>query len=300
MGRLIKNEIYDYNRRKESLASLQTIYPEAKIGSIGKSVLGREIPYIKIGNGKKQVLYVGGFHGSEHITSVILLKFAEDLCLSLAGGLPLEDINLKKGLMGRSLVIIPCINPDGCEIAINGPKSAMHFSSLVTKLSRGDYIHWNANARGVDINHNFDADWETVHRLERQAGIFGPSPSKYGGTKPFSEPESSALAVYCTKNSVNYVLAFHSQGEVIYWNFGGKAPAYSQKMAAVMAATSGYALDVPIGTAVGGGFKDWFIDKFCRPGFTIELGLGKNPLPPEHADKIYIKAKETLTVSAIM
>ena len=49
-----------------------------------------------------------------------------------------------------------------------------------------------------------------------------------------------------------------------------------------------------------GGFKDWFIDKFRRPGFTVEIGIGKNPLPPERADSIYRQIKEMLSLYIIM
>ena len=67
-----------------------------------------------------------------------------------------------------------------------------------------------------------------------------------------------------------------------------------------MATSSGYALDVPDGVADGGGFKDWFITEFNRPGFTIELGLGENPLPIEEATKIYNQIREMLVLITIM
>ena len=71
-------------------------------------------------------------------------------------------------------------------------------------------------------------------------------------------------------------------------------------MAQILAATSGYALDVPQGTAIGGGFKDWFVSRFNKPGFTLEMGRGSNPLPVEKALEIYLKAREMLTVCAIL
>ena len=95
-------------------------------------------------------------------------------------------------------------------------------------------------------------------------------------------------------------MALHSQGEVIYWDYGTKTPAKSRKMAEILATSSGYALDVPISIATGGGFKDWFIDKFRRPGFTVEVGVGKNPLPPETAEGIYRQIKEMLSLYIIM
>lgn len=57
---------------------------------------------------------------------------------------------------------------------------------------------------------------------------------------------------------------------------------------------------MPTGIADGGGFKDWFISEFCRPGFTIELGLGKNPLPAADAAKINEQVKEMLMLFIMM
>jgi g-D-glutamyl-meso-diaminopimelate peptidase len=73
-----------------------------------------------------------------------------------------------------------------------------------------------------------------------------------------------------------------------------------KKMAEIFAASSGYALDVPTGLAVGGGFKDWFIDKFHRPGFTVEIGKGKNPLPAEDGEEIYQQIKEMMMLGLLM
>ena len=67
-----------------------------------------------------------------------------------------------------------------------------------------------------------------------------------------------------------------------------------------MASSAEYALDVPTDLALGGGFKDWFIDCFDRPGFTAELGLGVNPLPIKQSREIYIRVREMLTLFSIM
>ena len=71
-------------------------------------------------------------------------------------------------------------------------------------------------------------------------------------------------------------------------------------MAEIMATSSGYKLDYPVGLAVGGGFKDWFIKTFNRPAFTVEVGLGKNPLPNESVQDIYERIKEMLILSVAM
>jgi g-D-glutamyl-meso-diaminopimelate peptidase len=84
------------------------------------------------------------------------------------------------------------------------------------------------------------------------------------------------------------VLAFHTQGEVIYWGFQGLEPPESAILAAHFAAVSGYeAIRFVDSTA---GYKDWFIQDWRRPGFTIELGSGINPLPLSQLPDIYDKS----------
>ena len=99
---------------------------------------------------------------------------------------------------------------------------------------------------------------------------------------------------------MRHVIALHTQGEVIYWSYGDKQPARSAKMAEIMAAESGYALEVPTGLASMGGFKDWFICRFRRPGFTIEVGKGINPLPISQFYEIYEKIEPMLMESLFL
>lgn len=266
---------------------------------IGKSVMGKDIPALRIGRAGEYVLFAGGFHGSEHITSSLLLKFCEELCFALDEDGVIEGLNVRKAMYGRGLIVIPCVNPDGCEISRFGAP-ATGGSRFLRKISGGDFARFNANARGVDINHNFNADWETLHEKERQSGISGPSRSRFGGFSPESEPETVALCRFCRSIPLRHALAFHSQGEVIYAPPAPNPPKRSDRMAEIMAASSGYALEQPEGLAVGGGFKDWFIKEFDRPAFTVEVGHGENPLPLEDYAKIYSRIRELLMLSAIM
>ena len=71
-------------------------------------------------------------------------------------------------------------------------------------------------------------------------------------------------------------------------------------MASVMSASSGYAMEDPEGLASNGGFKDWFIHELKRPAFTVEMGMGVNPLPISDFDAVYEKTEEMLLLSALM
>jgi g-D-glutamyl-meso-diaminopimelate peptidase len=195
---------------------------------------------------------------------------------------------------------VPLVNPDGCEIALKGEIGAGQQSGFARRISGGDFASWNANARGVDINHNFDAGWETLQKMEREAGIWGPSIRRYGGPCPASEPETRALTALCRNRDILTVLAFHSQGEEIYWSYGKNTPLRSKKLARIFAASSGYAVEEPMGLASHGGFKDWFIQEFCRPGFTIEIGRGKNPLDPALLEEVYARIEEMMMLACAM
>ena len=83
------------------------------------------------------------------------------------------------------------------------------------------------------------------------------------------------------------VLAYHSQGQVIYWQFDNIEVPGARELAEEFARVSGYALeDTPYESSFAG-YKDWFIKTFRRPGFTIEVGTGESPLPLSQFDEIY-------------
>ena len=83
------------------------------------------------------------------------------------------------------------------------------------------------------------------------------------------------------------VLAYHSQGEEIYWKFKDIEIPGAEELGQEFARLSGYTLsNVPYASGFAG-YKDWFIQYFRRPGFTIEVGKGDNPLPLSQFDEIY-------------
>ncbi len=300
MSQIINSIDYDYANVKQNIRLLLEKYPSLRYSVIGRSCVGRDIPMLKIGRAKEYALFTAAFHGSERITCNLLLRFTEELCEALESDLEFSGLNARRAMTGRGLIIVPLVNPDGCEIALHGPAGSGYLEGAVRSISGGKYEKWNANARGVDINHNFPAGWKELKKMELEKGITGPAMTRFGGYSPESEPETIALTELCRSHRIRHVVAFHSQGEVIYWSYGEKEPPRARKMAQIMATSSGYALDFPMGLAVGGGFKDWFIEEFNRPGFTVEIGSGVNPLPAGDLDIIYPRIREMLILSAIM
>lgn len=136
--------------------------------------------------------------------------------------------------------------------------------------------------------------------LEIKNGINAPAPTRFGGKFPESEPESRAMARLCRNNDFIRAFAFHSQGEEIYWSFGEYMPENARLQGELLAELSGYTMSEPDGLAVGGGFKDWFVETFNSPAFTIEIGNGKNPLPISDLEGIYERLKQMLLISIVM
>ncbi len=290
----------DYEEMQEHIRNLSRDFPFLRVTSLGTSVMHREIPALWLGEGKEYVLYLGGVHGAERLTSYLLLSFMEALCRSRRDGSLLAGVDPAAAMTGRGLVVVPLLNPDGFEISLKGIRGCGNLAGEILSFAGTDLRRYQANAHGVDLNHNFDAGWQALHALERKAGILGPSATRYGGPAPESEPETVAITRLCRAVRLSHALAFHSQGQVIYWDYGDKTPQRSKRMAELLAQHSGYALDTPTGLAVGGGFKDWFISAFHRPAFTVEIGKGENPLPDSDLPSIYQKLEEMLTIALFL
>ena len=237
----------------------------------------------------------------EWLTSLLVLNFTESISEAIYKDGLINGIKIGNFLSRHGLIVVPCVNPDGVEISLNGAQNACSYENLVDRIMNyGSTVPWQANARGVDLNHNFNANWYELHQLEEKNGIIGPAPTRYGGPAPASEPETRALVDFCERFSFRHVIAFHSQGEEIYWQYGTKTPQKAERMALKIAELSGYKLSAPEGLAVGGGFKDWFIEEFAKPGFTVEIGKGKNPLPLSDIVEIYDKLESMMIYCSIV
>ena len=300
MSYIVKPVTFDYNTNKEIIEELILEYPFLSAELCGRTALGRGIFSLNIGNQDNSVIYAGGFHGCEWITSLALFLFAERLCHSIKHNKLLCGVDMTRALSQLGVTIIPCINTDGVEIAVHGEKSAGTLSGFVASLGCEDYSKWNANALGVDINHNFNAGWKELRQLEEEKGIHGPAPRQFGGAYPESEAETKALTRLCRIRQFRQCMALHSQGEELYWQYGDYSPPQASMMAKILADSCSYTLVTNAGLASHGGFKDWFISELRKPGFTMEIGKGENPLPISELYKIYSRIEEALVLFALM
>ncbi|TFB24023.1 LysM peptidoglycan-binding domain-containing protein [Filobacillus milosensis] len=283
------NELYTFDRFEEDLFKLVTTYPYITLKEIGQSVMNKPIYEVVIGNGDKHVHVNGSFHANESITTSVIMRFLHDYLLSLSANQPIRGVDMKQFFNEITLSLVPMVNPDGVDLLNKGLPENEYYRELVVDINKGrtNFNNWKANIRGVDLNNQYPANWEIEKNRKRQQ----PSPRDYPGRAPLTEPEAIAMAELVGREDFDRVLALHTQGKVIYWGYEGLEPENAQKIVNEYSRVSGY---TPIRYVDShAGFKDWFIQDYRKPGYTVELGRGTNPLPFSHFNKIY---EETLGI----
>ncbi len=288
---------FDHQALLDLLDSPALSHPTLRIQSLGTSVLGRTLPCIAIGQGRREVLYVGAHHGMEGITSALLCRFLLDLCRLSSAGVRIGRVPAPLFWETHTLYILPMLNPDGVDYHLRGPDPSHPLYPRLLEMNGGntDFSAWQANARGVDLNHNYDAGFSVYKRMELSSGILGGAPSKFSGEAPESEPETALLCDWIRfHSSLLGVMTLHTQGREIYYRSGGITPPGAPIVARRLSSLTGYTLADPEGSAAYGGLTDWCIQKKGLPAFTLECGRGTNPLPPESLDSLYFELREAL------
>lgn len=294
---------YTYEIMERQIRGLKARYPFLEVGTIGKSVMGKNLYYIRLGRGPNQVSYNASHHANEWITTTLLMKFIENFAKAYSVGGSIRGYNTTEIWNRSSIYIIPMVNPDGVDLVNYWPnytnptyRQAAQLNNTGLPLPRV----WKANIRGVDLNTNYPADWEKEHQLEIEQGITGPAPRDYGGPAPLSEPETAAMVNFTNQHNFRLVIAYHTQGQVIYYGYQNLEPPESLRIAQLFARASGYAISGNPAEAAYAGYKDWFIQDYRRPGFTIELGSGVNPLPLSQFPTIYQNNEEILLLAPLV
>ncbi|WP_338470246.1 M14 family metallopeptidase [Niallia sp. XMNu-256] len=277
-----RNINYDYAQLVRDIQTLKRQFPFIRIRSIGKSVLDKDLFEIRLGKGTKKVHINASFHANEWITTPILMAHLNTFLLSLTNNQPIRGLVTMPLYQSVDLSIVPMVNPDGADLVLNGPPESIREEVLEINNGSTDFSGWKANIRGVDLNNQFPANWEIEKERKEPKS---PAPRDYPGDAPLTEPETVAMADLAQKHDFDRLLAYHTQGEEFYWGYEGLEPPESREIAAEFQRVSGYRAIQYVDSHAG--YKDWFIQEFRKPGFTLELGSGVNPLPISQFDKIY-------------
>ena len=286
------------------------------INVIGKSLDNREIHEVILGEGnsEKHVLIHAGIHGREYLTSLLVMKQIEYYLNNYENG---EYCGIKYKDLFNSIAfhLIPMVNPDGItisQIGIKGIRSEelkdsiyeCYYNDLNSRYTSDRFKNylkkWKANARGVDLNRNFDAAWNEIKQSKKC------SFQNYKGKFCNSEPESKALVNLVDKYNFIYTVSYHSSGNLIYWDYKGSLVKNEcSELADLIACVTGYTKeksDSEYSEVVPGGFKDWASSKPNNPipSITIEVGLGTCPLKISEFKYIWNANYKVLAASAYM
>lgn len=256
---------------------------------IARSILSRPIEAYFIGFGKRYIGVFATHHALESITTNFAFTFV-DYLMTRANGGAIKGVDCKFLLSKYCFIVVPCVNPDGVELRFNGVGESP-LSERLMRMSDGDFSLWQANARGVDLNHNYDAGFEEYKRIESEKGI-SAGRSLYSGESPESEPETRGVANLVRTLMPKAVVSLHTQGEEIY--------AYPRcdrvrRCAERMAELTGYKLSEPTGTAMYGGLSD-FSSSLGIPSLTLEVGKGVNPLDESELVRIFPRVADAIGI----
>lgn len=301
---------YTYAEMVDDLAILEKRYAgKMSYKTVGSSLDGRNIYAVTLGNpdAENQIIISAGIHAREYMTPMLVMAQLEHYLYyydtESAGVVPFSEI-----FEEYSFCILPMCNPDGITLAqmgLDGIRSEELRETILSiyELDRvkfeldgtlDEYLsEWKANARGVDLNRNFDTDdFGTYPTMSRPCYLNHP------GTSPLSEPETKAMTEYVRSLS-NPVLsiAVHSQGEVIYFNCGQKNYDESKDLSEKLAQWTGYKLETDV--RHDSAFDDWCNKVMNIPSATVETGNSPCPLPIEEFDKIWQDNRDLWLLAAL-
>ncbi|HYG58741.1 MAG TPA: M14 family zinc carboxypeptidase, partial [Symbiobacteriaceae bacterium] len=192
-------------------------------------------------------------------------------------------------LLGRvSIWFVPMVNPDGVTLHQQGLEAfppEVREGILAINGGSSDFSGWKANAEGVDLNLQYPAEWESL----RWNGTV-PAFAHYKGAAPLTAPETRAMTAFTYAVDPEITVSYHATGRILYWHFHNRPEHLERdrRLAEQFGALTGYVLVQPEANPSGGGYKDWFVQTFGRPGFTPEIaayGDGSPPGPAQFAEE---------------
>ena len=268
----------NYFEYESEIASVKDV---SEFFTLGHSLLSQPIYAAHVGSYTgRQVIVQCAIHAREYVTSLLGAELTKYLATHPFGG---------------GAYFVYNINPDGVRLALDGAgflSCEKQRDYLLSVNGSDDFSRYKANANAVDLNTNFDAKWGGG-----AANVRCPAPESFIGYYPMSEREVNLLANFTREIAPYATISYHTKGEVIYYGFEGQREeslARDEAIAYRLSAVTGY---TPVLTANStGGYKDWCIEKFDLPSFTIEVGPydAEHPIDKKYLPEIFEQNKNVL------
>ena len=274
----------------KDITALKKAYPDlVQVKTIGTSEYGKKIYAVGLGKGSANVFINGSHHAREWLTTSLNMYMIEKYAAAYKGNKKISGYNAKSLLNSSTIWFVPMVNPDGVTLQQQGlkafPKST---HKALIKMNNGskNFKRWKANAKGVDLNRQYKADWKNIKNSPK-----APSHKNYKGKTPESAKEVKAIVKFVNQINPEMTVAYHSSGRILYWNYKQSKANYKRDhvYAKKIGKMTGYSLVYPGKNPSGGGFTDWFISAKKRPGFTPEIGTypGETNLPVSQFPKVW-------------
>ena len=201
------------------LKGLTMRYPFMKVYEIGRSVMGRPIHAVSLGEGQRQVGYVGP-HCADQWTDVWrMLVFLESYA---------QDT--QEFLGSNTMHLVPLVNPDGVDLVTGAlePQDSFYTQARALSAHYPDMPFpedWLANILGVDLRLQYPTGWEMARRVRFRQGFTRPGPRDYPGGEPLIAPETRAIARWTREHDFAAVLSY-DEGYTGWFKASWGRPAY--------------------------------------------------------------------------
>lgn len=179
----------------EEIVETESEWPVKSIA--GSSVEGRDIEvytYEPAGVSDFHVIFVGGIHGGYEWNSVLLAYEVMDYLEANPDVVP-DKVTVS---------IVPSANPDGVMKVIG--ETGRFSPDVVPPVGQTTEGRFNAN--GVDLNRNFDCNWQSQSTWRGDVVD--------AGTEAFSEPEARAIRDLVLETDADAVIFWHSASGGVY------------------------------------------------------------------------------------
>ena len=287
-------EVYSYKVMQRDMEKLAAAYPEiVSYESLGQTRYGRDIWAVKLGRGDSTLLLNGAHHAREWMTTSLLMKMIDTYAEAYYNQTSLSHYDVRSLLDQVTIWVVPMVNPDGVTLTQQGTAGLSRSLDKTLRSYNGNsaqFKRWKANLDGIDLNRQYPAGWSSIRNT-------APHPwyQNYKGLQAGQAREVQLMMDVTARVNPELTISYHSSGNIIFWHYHTLSQhlARDQDIALDLSYLTGYSLVQPEKNPSGGGYKDWFIEKYQRPGFTIEIGdySGEKPLALSQFNAIWSENK---------
>ncbi len=221
---------------------------------IGRSAGGRDIVAYHYGAATgTELLLVGGVHGGYSWNTA---KVAYQAKAHL-------DANPSLVPDGARVTVVPVLNPDGLAKVLSASTTG-DFDAAAVNKSEAARVAGRFNGNGVDLNRNFDCDWQAEGTWQTK--------KVDGGDAAFSEPEAQAIRGYIESHDIALAVVWYSSAGGVFASncHGGVLPETASALRA-FADASGYKAHEELDFyEVTGDLTNW-LAKRGTPAFSVLL-----------------------------